>query len=336
MPAAAPVTITTFCFSPVAMGDCVTRARGSPLAPGTPRQVTVAVPQATAVCSASGIGRPSASAWTRPAANTSPAPVVSTTCTRGADTLRQPSALHACAPCCAARDHHPAQRVAGDREPVRPGPLEELVRQIRLRADEHRGRPRARGERRHVRDDQRRPGALGQQLREVEVAAAHVDRVRLERPQAHRRAALAAAVQVDDRALAERVEQHQRARALAGHALDRRRVDAGRLYLGEQPLADRVGAHRRDQAHVVPGVAQRDRGIDAAAAEAQLALAGVEVVPLAQRLLQPDDVVLRGRADHHDVRHHGEFYQRSSAGDSASASAACHSLRLGTRPLSWA
>ena len=201
-----------------------------------------------------------------------------------------------------ARHHHEPQRVPGDRAPRRPRVGQEGRREVRLRPDEHVGRPRPRIERRHVGDHEATGRRLGQERGDVEVAAAEVDGVRQERGEPLRRAGLAAAVEVHDGALASGVHQHDRARAAAGDAGDRGDVDPRPLEPGEQPLRDVVAADRGDERDLVPGVPQRDRGVGPSPAEPELQAGRVEVAPRRQRVAQRDHVVLRDRAHHDDAR----------------------------------
>ncbi len=246
-----------------------------------------------------------------------------------------------------------AQPLPGDRPAGRPGVGEKGRRQVGLRPHEHVRGPGARLEGRHVGDDE---GPLGDALEErgeVEVAAAHVDGLGLEGGEPLRGPLLAAAVQVHDRPLAPGVHEDERPRAPPGDAGDRPDVDTGRLQLREEPLRDVVRPHRRDEGDVVPRVTQGDRRVGAPAAEPQLARGAVEVGAGDERLAQQNGVVLRDRSDDCDAGHarlltrrpgtkrrEGRILPRADPrqgrGASACASAASHSARVGTRPLSCA
>ena len=182
-----------------------------------------------------------------------------------------------------------------------------------------------------MRDDEAVAHPLRERVGEIELAAPHVDGVGGDRTQALRGARRATAVEVDDRPLAFGIEQDQRARALARDPHHEPGVDARRLERPEQPLADRIRSHRGHEQDVVPGVAERNRGVGAAATQPQLALARVEMATLASGWCSQTtsscatDPTTTMRAMAPLPR---GSYQR--------APAVSHSAREGTRPLSWA
>ena len=243
MPAAAPVTITTFPRRPVSMeGQSTAAPRSSPgsarrdrrrrplprrrPSPGRPAWAGRGRGRARGrrrrrrrPPSSPPPARPGAGTATRsdaPKASAPRGPRVTTTSRSVSPAIARPAAQGSARNAGGRSDSEPTRTWAG-REPASSGGTWATTR---LRA--------------------RR---LREELAQVEVAAAHVDGVGLERGEA--RAAAPASRQrceVDDRALAAGVHEDERARAVAGDAGDRGDVDPRRLQLREQPLRDRVGA----------------------------------------------------------------------------------------------
>ena len=190
--------------------DARIRSRG-----GMPPYSTAAVPHVTAVTRAVSIGAPVTSAWTSPAAKTSPAPVLSTATTSRAGTWRRRLSECASAP--------PGPRVTTIQpSDLARGPAPRLPRREPLvigeigtgRDEDVRG-PRAGRRRRNVRHDEGPVEPLGQDPAQVQLAAPDVDHVGRKRAKAARRAVLAAAVEVHDGPFALRVRQDEGARARA-------------------------------------------------------------------------------------------------------------------------